>query len=90
VQEETKDLVTFEEQVMAEDDQEMDVDIIADEDKNMQNHSFKQWLANLHAQNSMLHIVLKLADFIENSQDSDEEFEDCTAEQDEGTVIDLD
>ena len=28
VQEETKDLVTFEEQVMAEDDQEMDVDII--------------------------------------------------------------
>jgi len=68
----------------------MDLEVIADDDKNMQNHSFKQWFANLNAQNSMLYIVLKLADFIDNSQDSDEDFEDCTADQDEGTVIDLD
>jgi len=45
----------------------MDLEVIADDDKNMQNHSFKQWLANLNAQNSMLKIVLKLADFIDNS-----------------------
>jgi hypothetical protein len=45
----------------------MELEVIADDDKNMQNHSFKQWLANLNAQNSMLHIVLKLADFIDNS-----------------------
>jgi len=71
-------------------DQEMDLEVIDDEDKNLSNHSFKQWLANLNAQNSMLHVCLKLAEFVENGQESDDDFEDCEAENDEGQVIDLD
>lgn len=29
------------------------------------------------AQNSMMHLILKLAEFVDGAQDSDEEFEDC-------------
>ena len=38
----------------------------------------------------MLHILLKLADFVETQEDSDEEFEDCMDAIDNDEVIDLD
>lgn len=95
VTEETKDKATFEEQVMAVDDgaPEVDIDPIADEDEHVKNPSFRQWLANMSAQNNMLHLILKIAEFVNGTgdPDSDEEFEDCELDQDEsGQVIDLD
>lgn len=52
------------------------------DDVHSKNPSFKMWLANMAAQNNMLHLILKIAEFINTSgdPDSDEEFEDCEAD----------
>lgn len=77
---------TFEEQVM-NDEQEVDVEVI-DDNQALNEPTFKQWLANMVAQNNMMHVILKIADFVD-SADSDEEFEDYEGEHD-SDVIDLD
>ena len=69
-------------------DEEVEVETIAD-DAHLWSPSFKQWLTNMSAQNSMLQIVLKLAETVDHT-DGDDEFEDCDFEGDTDRVIDLD
>jgi len=73
--------------------------VIDDEDKVAKaNPEFKTWQTNLLAQNNCLRIVLKLADYLDESKNGadndDEEFEDCDDMDDDtasaAQVIDLD
>lgn len=71
-------------------DDEVEIEAIADDDPKAQTTSFKQWLANMSAQNSMLQIVVKLAEMVDGAQSDDDEFEDVEIEGETDRVIDLD
>jgi hypothetical protein len=70
-------------------DEEVEVEAIAD-DTHLTTSTFKQWMANMSAQNGMLSLVVKLADVVDGDGSDDDEFEDCEIDGETDRVIDLD